>query len=558
MSMRAILYARVSRGSRQERARQLMNQLKECRDMARKFGWRVVAEMVENEGQTSGASWNLPKLDEMMEKAAAGSFDVLVVTEIDRLSRRLAKQVVIEQELSRLGIEIKYVNSHYPETSDGQLDKYIRAAIAEYEQTKNVERMIRGLRWTVIAGNVLTSSVPPYGYFRTNKDGLRKLSVLDDEADIVRLIYRWYTRGDSDFNHLGTISISRKLSQLWIPTASYNRGLGRIKKEDEWRHWNHKSVYNILASETYMGSWHYGKTNPPESGMRYKRDRDDWIRVEVPAIIDAGIWEKARRNRLFKRNRPGTKYMYLLKERLRCHRCDRILSITRFSRNESKKRQFRSFCRNAYGKNKTCDNGGSYQHLPLELAVLDWAYQQFGESSFRTFQDALREKYIIRIEDEMDTVHILTGKKIGQRRRLKRLFGEALIPAEGLQDRKRHMDHTIEALEKERIRLQSKLELVRSRWPEHIDVADPSYIYPREQNIDYIIRHALIEHLDISGIVGTIEGTKLAHIKSRLGQITFRIPNRIGKDTEMNARPVDVTSFGYRITSTGDLRKLDQ
>jgi len=147
-----------------------------------------------------------------------------------------------------------------------------------------------------------------------------------------------------------------------------------MKREDEWRHWSSKSVNNILASETYMGSWHYGKNLRRESGKHCKSDRAKWLRVEVPAIIDAGTWEKARQNRLLERKQSGLKYKYLLGERLRCQRCDRKMSISPFLRSKSEIREFRSFCRNAYGKKKTCDNRGYYQHLPLELAVLEWAY----------------------------------------------------------------------------------------------------------------------------------------------------------------------------------------
>ncbi len=555
--MRAILYARVSRGNWQDRARKLMNQLEECRNTARKNGWRVVSEMAENEGQTSGTSWNLPELNEIMDRATAGSFDVLVVTEIDRLSRTLAKQIVIEQELDRLGIKIEYVNRHYKETSDGRLDKHIRSAIAEYEQSKIVDRLHRGLRATVKAGNILIFSCPPYGYFGTYEDGLRKLSILKDESYVVRLIFHWYTKGDSDFNLPTTISIARKLRQLWLPTPGHNRGLGGNKRKDEWRHWSRYSVLKILIRETYKGSWYYGKHHRSESEEKSKINREERLCVEVPSIIDAGTWEKARRNRCLKRVQGAMKYQYILGERLRCLLCDRKLSIAAYSYRISEKRQFRSYCRHAHRNNNTCNNKAYYQHLSLEIAVFEWAYHQFGGRAFRNFQLALREKYIVQLEEEMNIVHILTTQKYGQQKRLEKLSAEALLPAQDLQERKRNLDHTIDALEKEKIRLRSKLELLGERWPDDIDITDPSYIYPKDQNADYIIRRSLIEHLDIRGIVGTIDGTKLAHIKSRLGQITFRIPNRISKDTEAKARPVDINTFGYRITSNGDLRKMD-
>lgn len=134
---RAVLYARVSREGWQTRRRKLMSQLQICRQFAVDRGWRIVAELAEDDERTPGSDTNLPQLRIMMELAAAREFDVLVVSEMDRLSRKLAKQILIEEELGRFGIDIRYVLVDYPETPDGQLAKYIRAVIAEYEQKNN-------------------------------------------------------------------------------------------------------------------------------------------------------------------------------------------------------------------------------------------------------------------------------------------------------------------------------------------------------------------------------------------------------------------------------------
>ncbi len=48
--------------------------------------------------------------------AAAHEFDVLVVREIDRLSRNLAKQLAVERELKNAGVQIEYALSAYPNT----------------------------------------------------------------------------------------------------------------------------------------------------------------------------------------------------------------------------------------------------------------------------------------------------------------------------------------------------------------------------------------------------------------------------------------------------------
>ena len=101
---RAVLYARVSGDDRGNDGRNLTGQLDMCREHALKREWDIVAELAEDDRGASGASFELPQLDRVREMAQAGDFDVLVVREIDRLSRNLAKQLIVEEELRRAGL----------------------------------------------------------------------------------------------------------------------------------------------------------------------------------------------------------------------------------------------------------------------------------------------------------------------------------------------------------------------------------------------------------------------------------------------------------------------
>ncbi len=137
MSKRAVLYARVSKDDTRNDGRNLDGQLEMCREYAQAHGWHVVAELAEDDRGASGASFELPQLNRVREMAQDSEFDILVVREIDRLSRSLAKQLIVEEELKRHGVQIKYALSEYPDTPEGSLMKNIRATIAEYEREKS-------------------------------------------------------------------------------------------------------------------------------------------------------------------------------------------------------------------------------------------------------------------------------------------------------------------------------------------------------------------------------------------------------------------------------------
>ena len=126
---RAVLYARVSGDDRGKEGRNLAGQLEMGRKYAEEHGYTVVAELPEDDRGASGAVLDLPQLNRAREMAAGSEFDVLVVREMDRLSRALAKQLFVEQELKRSGVTIEYVLGEYPDTPEGGLMKHIKACL---------------------------------------------------------------------------------------------------------------------------------------------------------------------------------------------------------------------------------------------------------------------------------------------------------------------------------------------------------------------------------------------------------------------------------------------
>jgi site-specific DNA recombinase len=164
MTKRAVLYARVSGDDRGKEGRNLASQLEMCRQYAQEQSWEVVTELAEDDRGASGASFELPELGRALEMAEAGDIDVLAVRELDRLSRNLAKQLVVEEELNRHNVKVEYVLEEYADTPEGRLNKHIRATIAEFEREKITERMLRGRRNKVKAGSVLVAGRPPFGY----------------------------------------------------------------------------------------------------------------------------------------------------------------------------------------------------------------------------------------------------------------------------------------------------------------------------------------------------------------------------------------------------------
>src|SRR5688572_30126572 len=96
--LRAAIYTRVSTLEQGEHGHGLDSQLKDCRKLAAELDATIVTEY---EDRDSGASWALPGLNAMLDAAKRGDLDIVIRHDPDRLSRRMARYVIIEQELKK-------------------------------------------------------------------------------------------------------------------------------------------------------------------------------------------------------------------------------------------------------------------------------------------------------------------------------------------------------------------------------------------------------------------------------------------------------------------------
>lgn len=114
---------------------------------------------------------------------------------------------------------------------------------------------------------------------------------------------------------MSLFTIAKRLTEMGIPTPSNARGLFQGKNQG----WRGEVIREILISETYCGLWRYGK-NIGKSGKGGKRQPDEHIAVNVPAIVSREIWELAQKRRAYNSRiaRRKTKGEYLLRALIYC------------------------------------------------------------------------------------------------------------------------------------------------------------------------------------------------------------------------------------------------
>jgi len=302
MSKRVVTYARVSTEDQAKHGYSLPSQKEACRKYAEERDWAVVAEI--SDDGVSGAILDRPGLDRIRDLAHASQIDAVIVYDLDRLSRKVVHQLLIEEELSKSEVTIRYVLGDYRDDDEGRLQKQIRAAISEYERAKITERMERGKRSKARRGFVVGAGRIPYGYRR---DGDGHLVVEEQEAHVIRLIFDWYT-GPED---VSIRELARRLTSLPAKTHQGNKN------------WRLGTVSLILANETYAGTKYYNRRKRQAPTKTVLRPQEEWIAISVPGIVDGETFEAAQRrlahNRKMKRKQPHHKY--LLRGMLRCAEC---------------------------------------------------------------------------------------------------------------------------------------------------------------------------------------------------------------------------------------------
>ena len=524
MTKRAVLYARVSGDDRGKDGRNLASQLDMCREYAQQNDWHIVAEMAEDDRGASGASFELPQLDRIREMASNGEVDILVVREIDRLSRNLAKQLIVEEELKRAGVQIEYALAEYPDTPEGRLNKHIRATIAEYEREKISERMTRGRRLKVQAGNVITHGQTSYGYTLGEVDGKTMLIIHEPEAKIVRSIFTWFVHGDESGKPLSIRSITRKLEG--IPTREDISG--RRGKKRRYGEWSKSTIYGMLTNETYAGVWRYSKNR----GKRTTPPIESQATVQVPAIVSRKVWDAAQERCLENRRtcRRNRKYRYLLSGRLTCGECGaRVIGHTMIDRRYDRKYVYYHCPALNYPEHypgHTC-TGMRFRVDQVDEVIWDWIKSLLTEpQKLMEGLAARREKQDEEnapIRERLRVVDDLLAENRRQQERLLDLYLNSDFPKEVLMDRKGRLETTIEALEKERTNLRVHLE-ARTLTAEQIQtiqdfaVKMAKGLTEADADGSFESRQQILEQLHVQAILAMEDGEKVVHACCILGE----------------------------------------
>lgn len=366
----AAIYARVS-SERQKEEQTINSQIEAIKEYAQTGGYTVLPEWIFKDEGYSGAILQRPGLERLRDLAVEGEIETILIFSPDRLSRKYAYQVLLIEEFSRSGVELVFLKPPQATTPEEELLLQFQGMIAEYERAQISERSRRGKRHRAKNGSVNVLSGAPYGfrYIKKSETSDAYYNVIEEEAEIVREIYQWYTE-----ESLSIGEIARRLSTKGIPTRR-----GKLR-------WDRSTVWGMLRNPAYKGTACFGKTEKaerkkvtrplrkrggfsPRCSCSRERPKQEWIKIPVPAIINEEIFalaeERLERNKRF--SPRHTKEYTALQGLLVCSLCG--YAMYRSSTRTSKRKLYYYRCLGSDGYRHL--NGRICTNRPIRQDYLD-------------------------------------------------------------------------------------------------------------------------------------------------------------------------------------------
>ena len=278
--MIAAVYARKSTEQNvSDDAKSVTRQMEHARAFAAEHGWPILEEYVDD-GVSGALATKLLGRARMIAAAAEEKFTVLIVRDVDRLSRNDEELPGIIYSLRDAGVEVwSYADRARVDTrtamSRGMLTMKATFAAAEREAAQ--VRTREAMRSKAGRGHVAGGKV--YGYRNVRSADHVERVIVAAEADAIRRIFREIAEGK------GYARVAQGLNADHVPCP---RG----------RCWAMTGVREMVYRDLYRGRLVYGKTQwEYRRGRKFKvaTSEADWIVSEAPAlrIVPEDLWRAA-------------------------------------------------------------------------------------------------------------------------------------------------------------------------------------------------------------------------------------------------------------------------
>lgn len=233
-----------------------------------------------------------PVMQQLLTEVSERKWDGVLVMEVERLARGdTMDQGLVAQTFKYSETLIITPMKTYDPNNEFDEEYFEFGLFMSRREYKTIRRRLqRGREAAAKEGKCLSRA--PYGYKRKKIENDKgwTLEIVPEQAEIVRLIFAWYTDGaevDGTVKRLGIQAIARRLNEMGIPPIRHD-------------YWQKESIRDILINPTYAGMIRWGyrrqkKTMTPNGVMLSRPVTND------ECIISEGLHEAIIPHETFER-----------------------------------------------------------------------------------------------------------------------------------------------------------------------------------------------------------------------------------------------------------------
>ncbi len=188
-----------------------------------------------------------PVMQQLLSEVEKGMWEGVLVMELERLARGdTVDQGIVAQTFKFSSTKIITPMKDYDPHNEFDEEYFEFGLFMSRREYKTINRRLQRGRLASVKEGKFVGSQAPYGYKRVKIEGDKgfTLEPLAEEADVVRIIFDWYTRGeeqsDGSFRRLGFSLIARRLNSLKISP----------RRSDSW---SAATIRDILTNPVYIG-----------------------------------------------------------------------------------------------------------------------------------------------------------------------------------------------------------------------------------------------------------------------------------------------------------------
>lgn len=269
----------------------------------------------EDEG-FSGGNTNRPQFQEMMNLCRQKEIRCIVCYKLDRISRNVCDYSAMAEELNRLDVSFISVTEKFDTTTTmGRAMMYIASVFAQLERETIAERIRDNMLELAKDGRWLGGN-PPTGYRSVETIGsitidgktrkARKLEIIQEEAEIVRLIYSKFlefhslTRTETFLIQNDYKSKNKKPFSRFAIKGILSNPVYLIADEIAWNYFEMKGTDVFSEKSEFNGKngiMAYNKTIQQVGRANELRDMKDWIIAvgKHKGLISSRDWVEVQR-----------------------------------------------------------------------------------------------------------------------------------------------------------------------------------------------------------------------------------------------------------------------